>query len=181
MAINVSPLQLMDPGFSAQVLDILDRHRIPTTRIILEISESALMQDVDSCRQQLLELSARGVQISLDDFGVGFSSLARLKQLPIDELKIDRAFVSDIHRNEVDVSIISAIVALAAILGLRVVAEGVENERQLRTVEQLGCAQSQGYLHDPPLSGQVFLARHGRSGSYVAGERLNPAGAPARG
>jgi EAL domain-containing protein (putative c-di-GMP-specific phosphodiesterase class I) len=161
VAVNVSPLQLRRADFAQRVLDCLIQQGVPADRLILEITESNLIEDAEATRIQLLALHAAGIRISLDDFGTGFSNLARLKQLPVHELKIDRSFVSDVDRNEVDPSIIVAIVAMASILGVRVVAEGVERESQLRVLERLGCNETQGYLHAPPISGERFLAGFG--------------------
>lgn len=159
VAVNVSPLQLRRADFAQRLLDCLAQQGVPADRLILEITESNLIEDAEVTRAQLLALHAAGIRISLDDFGTGFSNLARLKQLPVDELKIDRSFVSDVDRNEVDPSIIAAIVAMASILCLRVVAEGVERESQLGVLERLGCNETQGYLHAPPISGELFLTR----------------------
>ncbi|MFL0338558.1 putative bifunctional diguanylate cyclase/phosphodiesterase [Stenotrophomonas maltophilia] len=167
VAVNVSPLQLRSADFAQRLLDCLAQQGVPANRLILEITESNLIEDAEATRTQLLALHAAGVRISLDDFGTGFSNLARLKQLPVDELKIDRSFVSDVDRNEVAPSIIVAIVAMASILGIRVVAEGVERASQLSVLERLGCNETQGYLHAPPISGERFLTRFGTPAARV--------------
>lgn len=159
VAVNVSPLQLRRADFAQRLLDCVAQQGVPADRLIVEITESNVIEDAEATRTQLLALHAAGIRISLDDFGTGFSNLARLKQLPVDELKIDRSFVSDVDRNEVDPSIIAAIVAMASILGVRVVAEGVERDCQLGVLERLGCNETQGYLHAPPISGERFLVR----------------------
>ncbi|WP_303635511.1 putative bifunctional diguanylate cyclase/phosphodiesterase [Stenotrophomonas tuberculopleuritidis] len=161
VAVNVSPLQLQRADFAQRVLDCLTQQCMPAHRLILEITESHMIESAGTAQSQLLMLRSAGVRISLDDFGVGFSNLARLKQLRVHELKIDRSFVSDVDRNQIDASIIEAIVAMASTLGLRVVAEGVERESQLCVLERLGCNETQGYLHAPPTSGDRFLARFG--------------------
>lgn len=167
-AVNVSPLQLRCADFAQWVLDCLAQQDVPADRMILEITESNLIEDAEATLTQLRALHAAGIRISLDDFGTGFSNLARLKQLPVDELKIDRSLVSDVDRNEVDPSIIVAIVAMASLLGVRVVAEGVERESQLSVLERLGCNETQGYLHAPPISGERFLTRFGTPPARVA-------------
>ncbi|CAM0122905.1 diguanylate cyclase [Stenotrophomonas geniculata] len=162
VAVNVSPLQLECARFAQRALDCLVWYGVPSDQVVLEVTESTAIKDVDIAESQLATLAAAGVQISLDDFGTGFSSLARLRQLPLRELKIDRAFVAGVDRNEVDPSIIAAIVGIGNALKLRVVAEGVEREEQLQLLRTLGCHQTQGYLHAPPISGDLFLARFGR-------------------
>lgn len=161
VAVNISPLQLRCERFSQRVLECAAWYGIPNNQLTLEITESHFIEDGDAAKAQLLRLAAAGIQISLDDFGTGFSSLARLKHLPVHELKIDRAFVNEADRNEIDPSIIAAIVAIATILEVRVVAEGVERTEQLSILRRLGCGQTQGFLHAPPISGELFLSRFG--------------------
>lgn len=163
MAINVSPQQLQRPGFYAAVCSALGDNRIPADRLVLEVTESALMHDPEACLKLLYNLFGLGVQISLDDFGTGFSSLARLKQMPVHEVKIAREFIDDLDRSEVDRSIVSAIIDIATSLDLRVVAEGVEREGQRQQLQHLGCDQTQGYLHSPPIRADLFMDRFGPS------------------
>ncbi|MDQ1109347.1 EAL domain-containing protein (putative c-di-GMP-specific phosphodiesterase class I) [Stenotrophomonas rhizophila] len=168
IAVNVSPLQLQRPGFYSNVCRALSDNRVPADLLVLEITESALMRDVDACMKQLFSLFGLGVQISLDDFGTGFSSLARLKQLPVQEVKIAREFIRELDRNEVDQSIVAAVIGMAASMDLRVVAEGVETEGQLQRLVQLRCDQTQGYLHAPPIRADLFLRQLGPLTSPVA-------------
>ncbi|MCF7752177.1 EAL domain-containing protein [Bacillus subtilis subsp. subtilis] len=161
MAINVSPQQLQRPGFYAAVCGALGDNRIPADRLVLEVTESALMHDPDACLKQLYNLFGLGVQVSLDDFGTGFSSLARLKQMPVHEVKIAREFIEELDRSEVDRSIVAAIIGMARSLELRVVAEGVEREGQAWQLQRLGCDQTQGYLHSPPIRAELFMHRFG--------------------
>lgn len=161
VSVNVSPLQLHQRDFCAQVREALHRHGIPAEKLTLEVAESCLMQQIEDCRETLSALSADGVQIALDAFGVGLTSLARIKRLPVSEVKIDPVFIAEIDSNPVDSNIVSTIVTLGAILGFRVVAEGVERQEQLRAIELLACDQSQGSFHAPPISGSLFGRRFG--------------------
>jgi EAL domain-containing protein (putative c-di-GMP-specific phosphodiesterase class I) len=161
IAVNISPIQLQCREFCGQVRDALHRNGIAAEKLTLEVNESSLMQQLYACRDTLSDLYADGVQFALDDFGVRFTSLARLKRLPVSEVKIDRVFVAEVDSNPVDSDIVSTIVTLGAILGLRVVAEGVERQEQLRAIELLACDQSQGLIHAPPVSGSLFQRRFG--------------------
>ncbi|HEL7750729.1 putative bifunctional diguanylate cyclase/phosphodiesterase [Stenotrophomonas maltophilia] len=162
IAVNVSVLQLQCPEFCDEVRAALRRYSLPPERLILEITESFAMQHLSACMESLCDLYADSVQISLDDFGCGFSSLARMKRLPLAEVKIDKSFVNEIDKSEVDADICSTIITLGGILGLRVVAEGVERREQLLVLERLGCDQVQGYLHGPSVAGSMFHAVYGR-------------------
>ena len=113
-------------------------------QFIMELTESMVMHDVDSTFHSLTALKNLGLSLSLDDFGTGYSSLSYLRRFPIDELKIDRSFINDIHTNPDDAAIAGAIIAMARSLGLSVVAEGVENKEQATLLSSLGCDQVQG-------------------------------------
>lgn len=157
MAVNVSPRQLQRPGFYALVCAALGDHGIPADRLVLEVTESELMDNPEVCLRQLFSLFGLGVQISLDDFGTGFSCLGRLKQMPVHELKIAREFLQELDGNAMDHSIVAAIIGMATRMELRVVAEGVEREEQRLWLQQMGCDQTQGYLHAPPINATLFL------------------------
>jgi EAL domain-containing protein (putative c-di-GMP-specific phosphodiesterase class I) len=118
-----------------------------------------VMQDADTTRMVLVALKTLGPSLSLDDFGTGYSSLSYLRRFPIDELKIDRSFVNDIHTSEDDAAIAAAIVAMARSLGLSVVAEGVERKEQAALLAQIGCNQAQGYLYARPMAAAAMLER----------------------
>jgi diguanylate cyclase (GGDEF)-like protein/PAS domain S-box-containing protein len=150
MAVNLSAYQIAQPELTANVRLALLASGLRPDRLILEITESSLMSNGVSVTTVLHDLKALGVQLAIDDFGTGYSSLSYLKQFPVDQLKIDRTFVSGLGRDPKDLAIVAAIVALAAGLQLEVVAEGVETELQQRELLGLGCAIGQGYHFGRP-------------------------------
>jgi EAL domain-containing protein (putative c-di-GMP-specific phosphodiesterase class I)/GGDEF domain-containing protein len=131
---------------------------VPASSIGLEITESALIHDIEHTTNLLFELKAMGFHLSIDDFGTGYSSLAYLRRFPIDELKIDRMFIHGMTESIQDEQIVQSIIGLAHNFGLPVVAEGVEEERTLKALEQLGCDQIQGYLFARPMPGDRLIA-----------------------
>jgi EAL domain-containing protein (putative c-di-GMP-specific phosphodiesterase class I) len=148
--VNVSGHELVRPGFAERVTRALAAAGLPTDAVTLELTESVLMSDPETAVAALNSLRALGVQLSIDDFGTGYSSLAYLRELPVDELKVDRAFIARAELTGRDLALVSTIMELGHILGLRVVAEGIENQAQLDAVRRLGCALGQGYhLHRP--------------------------------
>ncbi len=151
VAVNVSAHQLKG-GVAQQIADVLDRCRLESRYLEIEITEYSLVEALESNVAQLSVLRARGVEVAVDDFGTGLSSLAYLKRLPIDKLKIDRSFVKDLPDSRDDAAIAKAIVTLAHSLGLRVVAEGIETEAQQDYLRGLGCELGQGYLLSRPLA-----------------------------
>ena len=151
IAVNVSARQFHQDAFVTQVLAALDRSGANPQRLKLELTESLLIDDVDSLIGKMSTLKARGVGFSLDDFGTGYSSLAYLKRLPIDQLKIDQSFVRDVLTDSNDASIARTIVALGQSLGLSVIAEGVETEAQRDFLVRHECFAYQGYLFSRPL------------------------------
>ena len=158
MAINLSALQLKDTNLPALVQQQLQIHALPPDLIELEVTESVAMQDPQESIHNLLALKALGVSLAIDDFGTGYSSLAYLRLLPIDRLKMDRAFVSDIGVNATGDVICGATIALAHALHLELVAEGVETERQRDYLQGQGCDTLQGYLYGKPMAQQQALA-----------------------
>ncbi|MEY2655859.1 MAG: hypothetical protein RLZZ524_2887 [Pseudomonadota bacterium] len=156
VSFNISAREMGEPDFVDAVIDILQRTGVPVRRLKLELTESALLGDVDDIAARMHRLRAHGVSFSLDDFGTGFSSLAYLKRLPFDQLKIDRSFVRDILEDNVDAHLSRAIVALAASLGLSVVAEGVELAAQGEMLRTFGCSRFQGFLFGEPMSAEAF-------------------------
>ena len=129
---------------------LLEETGVPGEYVELELTESTVMRDVDRFVTELHKLRALGVSIAIDDFGTGYSSLAYLQRLPIDTLKVDKAFVRELSMRPSHVSIAAAIVSLARSLGLKVVAEGVETEAQYKHLIGLGCTEYQGYLFSRP-------------------------------
>jgi diguanylate cyclase (GGDEF)-like protein/PAS domain S-box-containing protein len=154
IGINVAAAQLKHDGFVAQVAAMLDRYRIAPARLELEITENVLLdRGVDMIAKSLDALHRLGVRIALDDFGTGYASLIHLKRFPVDRLKIDRSFIDDVETSPDSAAISRAIIGLAHSLGLDVVAEGVETERQLAFLREQGCGYGQGYLFGEPLEG----------------------------
>ncbi len=159
LAVNMSARQFRLDDLSERVAAIVQRTGVDPRQIVLELTESMVMQDVDTTRMSLVALKSLGLSLSLDDFGTGYSSLSYLRRFPIDELKIDRSFINDIHSNEDDAAIASAIVAMAHSLGLAVVAEGVECKEQADLLAGIGCSQAQGYFYARPMPAHTFLER----------------------
>ena len=147
---------------SSTVAATLDEFAIDPGAVCLEITERVVVQEIDTTRRTLARLKDIGVQIAIDDFGTGYSALTYLKSLPVDTLKIDRAFVRDLGTNTRDLAIVQAIVDLAHALGLEVVAEGVETAAAARALLDLGCHRAQGFLLSRPLDSaamESLLAR----------------------
>jgi diguanylate cyclase (GGDEF)-like protein len=158
VSVNVSPRQLQSPDF-LDVLDAaLERNQVPPGGLMLEITESLLVQESVDVLMRLQSLQERGVLLALDDFGTGYSSLSYLNRFPIQVLKIDRSFVNGMDGDAERLSVLNAINALASSLGLRVVAEGVELESQAVQLEAMGCQYGQGYLFGKPRPVDRFLA-----------------------
>lgn len=158
IAVNLSAQQFRDDRLEELVLSTLQRHQLPAQNLILEVTESTAMHDVNVSLHTLRQLAAHGIQISIDDFGTGYSSLLYLKRMPANELKIDRGFISDLEQDQNDAAIVTAIVALGNSLGLRIVAEGVETEQQRDFLVSLGCNDLQGYLLGRPVPPEQFIA-----------------------
>ena len=140
-----------DEKFPAQVRKTIQKHQINPKNLKLELTESSLLEGIEENATTMSLLKKDGVQLSLDDFGTGYSSLQYLKQLPLDELKIDRSFVKDITSDNQDRSIVKTIITLAESVGMSVLAEGVETEEQLEVLLKNGCQRFQGYLFGSPL------------------------------
>jgi diguanylate cyclase (GGDEF)-like protein/PAS domain S-box-containing protein len=158
IAVNVSAHQFRQSSFVNEILAIVDRTGANPSRLKLELTESVVVDNVEDVIAKMAALKAEGVLFSLDDFGIGYSSLSYLKQFPLDELKIDRSFVRDILVDANDAVIAKTIVALAQSLGLGVIAEGVENEAQRDFLDHAGCRSWQGYYFCRPLPVAEFEA-----------------------
>src|SRR5207248_11079044 len=156
LSVNLSARQLSAGSFATSVSDAIRRNGLEPASLSFEITESALMEDVEFSIESLVGLQALGVRLAVDDFGTGYSSLAYLKRLPLDSLKIDRAFVDGLGTDRNDSAIVAAGVAMAGALGRGVTAEGVETDRQLEELRHLGCDCAQGYRFAQPLSAIDF-------------------------
>ncbi|NDI85146.1 EAL domain-containing protein [Undibacterium sp. B2R-29] len=158
MAINVSQAQFSHPLFMQSLHKALQDTKAPPEFVELEITESMAMKDPDLLIKTLHQIKQLGVNISIDDFGTGFSSLSHLQKLDVDKLKIDRAFVNDIQQDASEGSIAKMIVQLGQNLGLTIIAEGVENQMQANTLQEYGCFLAQGYFYAKPLTQQDLRA-----------------------
>ena len=147
VSVNISPLQLKQKGFASSVVEAAAQFRAGTLE--LELTESVLMENMEQNIQKLQKLNELGVDIVIDDFGTGYSSLSYLAKLPVSTLKIDRSFIYDLEKSPKNMSIVTAILSLAHSLNLKVIAEGVETEQQLRLLQSLKCDEIQGYIFSP--------------------------------
>ena len=157
VAVNVSPLQLLDEAFPAQVIETLRRHGLAHASLTLEITESAAVMHMDQANAHIQQLREQGVEVALDDFGTGFSSLNMLRSLPLHTVKIDRSLIDPMPASDA-VAVVKAICDLAAVLRLDVVAEGVETAAHAQAARDAGCHALQGYLYAHPLSAQEATA-----------------------
>ena len=151
LRINVSPSQLVTRGFVSSVAETIDEFGIDGGSVCLEITERAVVRDIEITRRALEELKEIGVQIAIDDFGTGYAVLSHLKSLPVDALKIDTSFVRDLGTSPGDLAIVRSIIGLAKAFDLQVVAEGVETPAAALTLMRHGCQRAQGYLLSRPL------------------------------
>ncbi|WP_369974160.1 putative bifunctional diguanylate cyclase/phosphodiesterase [Mycobacterium sp. 3519A] len=175
LRINVSPVQLVTDGFVDTVADIIAEFGLDGGSVCLEITESVVVQDIETTRITLAGLKRAGLQVAIDDFGTGYSVLSHLKSLPVDTLKIDRSFVRDLGSDPGDLAIVRAIIALAEAFGLQLVAEGVETETAALTLLRHGCYRAQGFLLSRPVAGDVMeslLARGRIPVDFSAAQRL---------
>ncbi len=156
MAINVSARQLRDPHCCDKMLERLGRTGVPLSALELEVTETGLLTDLEANRRTLERLYQRGVSIAIDDFGTGYSSLAYLRHLPVNTLKIDRAFVEQLSEDPADQAIVQAIIAMAHSLGVEVVAEGVDTDERAALLTRLGCDIGQGFLFGRPVPAEQF-------------------------
>jgi diguanylate cyclase (GGDEF)-like protein len=157
VSVNLSPKQIYDNSLPPFVHKILAENKVDPKHIELEITETALANDFSVVLKTLQQLKKSGLSISVDDFGTGYSSLAYLKRLPVDYLKIDRSFVEDIVTDENDKAIVTAVIAMAHSLKLKVIAEGVENKEQLAFLAEKKCDAVQGYLFSKPIKLEYFI------------------------
>jgi diguanylate cyclase (GGDEF)-like protein len=174
LAVNLSALSIAGTTLSTQLDRLIERFGLTAASLTLEMTETMLMRDERAAILQLETLRGRGYGLSLDDFGTGYSSLSYLKRFPVDELKIDRAFVTDLERGGRDAALTAAIIALSRELGLKVVAEGVETRAQSEFLLKRGCRVQQGYLFSKPVPAAAF-AQLLRTGSMAPLDAAPPA------
>ncbi|MCQ9376611.1 bifunctional diguanylate cyclase/phosphodiesterase [Methyloversatilis sp. XJ19-49] len=156
VAVNVSARQFHQSDFVDELAAIVARTGADPARLKLELTESLVIEDIDKTVRRMQQIKAQGIALSLDDFGTGFSSLSCLKRLPLDQIKVDQVFVRDLASDPDDEAIVQAIVTMGRILGLDVIAEGVETIAQRDRLREFGCLRYQGYLFAPPLAPDEF-------------------------
>lgn len=169
VSVNVSAKQFRNWNFASSVAAALEKTGLDPGYLELELTESMLVDDIDQAIEIMNQLKELGVMLSIDDFGSGYSSLSYLKRLPVDYLKIDRSFVTDMEKNHSDLAIISAITEVASSLGIKVVVEGVENEQQFGLLKEKGCHIMQGYLFSRPVNSETFERLVVKSRQYMRG------------
>ena len=170
LSFNISPLQLRDASFGLRVLSILDETGLPAKRLELEITENALVRDLNTAQQALAPLRQAGVRVSLDDFGTGYSSLYHLRNFKIDRIKIDRSFVDSMSREIESAAIVRALIGLGRGLGVQITAEGIERPETMAALIHEGCAQGQGFLFSPALQAAAAAALF-KSNSHQLGHK----------
>jgi len=154
--VNISGRQLQHPGLADDVMAALEDSGLAPDRLVLEITESVIMQDTESTLRKLRALKAIGVRLAIDDFGTGYSSLSYLQRFPIDILKLDKTFIDGVGRGGTDAALARTIIALGDMLHLRTVAEGVETVQQRDELLAFGCDLAQGYVFAKPLEADVL-------------------------
>lgn len=173
VAVNLSPLQIKNPDFVQNVLGVLSETGFPPDKLVLEITEGALMEHSENTLATLLALREHHIQIALDDFGTGYSSMNYLKRLPINHIKVDQSFVRGLQDNKENLAIVRAIISLAKNLGFSVTAEGIESLHQAQILKYFGCETLQGYYFSEPVTIQEMLALTDKQWSIQA---LKPPG-----
>jgi EAL domain-containing protein (putative c-di-GMP-specific phosphodiesterase class I) len=168
LAVNLSPRQFRQADLLQQVREALHDSGLPAEHLELEITEGALIENLEQTQATLGALKGLGLKLAIDDFGTGYSSLAYLRRFPLDKLKVDQSFMRGVPEDQANLEIVATIVGLARNLKLCVLAEGVETGEQLQALRQLGCDQCQGYLFSRPLSA-VQLAHWLRSDHQSVG------------
>ena len=160
ISINLSTLQFKNPSLARNIINILEKYNIPPSLVILEITETTVMKDIEMAQKTIGELRSYGFKIAIDDFGTGYSSLGYLKKFLFDHLKIDISFIKEIVQNPQDRVIVGAIVSIAKALSLQTIAEGIETLDQLEIVQEMGCEMGQGYLWDAPLKPELIQEKY---------------------
>jgi EAL domain-containing protein (putative c-di-GMP-specific phosphodiesterase class I) len=152
ISVNLSPVQFRHPNLLGSIVSALANANLSPSRLELEITEGALLDDTDTVLETLSKLKSLGIKVSMDDFGTGYSSLSYLQKFPFDKIKIDQSFVRSINTNSDSAAIVRAVTALGQSLGMVTIAEGVETPEQLEQIARDGCQQVQGYLTGRPLT-----------------------------
>ena len=173
ISVNVSAVQFNHAGFIQQVESAIQQSGCDATKLCIELTESSVMSNIDEAIIKMHQIKAMGVSLAIDDFGTGYSSLSALKNLPLNELKIDRSFVKDFTKNPIDLTIVQTILQMGKNLNLRIVAEGVETEGQLAYLSNYGCNIFQGYFFAKPCSVEQF-----ENGLSAANVGKSPPAAP---
>ncbi len=175
MAVNISAIQLSQLDFLKEISEITRKHGVSTASLDLELTESLLLKDTEKTLLMVKAVKQMGVKLSIDDFGTGYSSLSYLKRLNADQLKIDRSFIKDIPYDQDSISITRAIIHMSHDLGLKIVAEGVENNKQYDLLEAMGCDFSQGYYFSRPVDPDTFykLLKENGNRNRKAGNLVN--------
>ncbi len=184
ISVNLSPRQFQENGLLSQVAAALDATGLPSELLMFEITETTVMEDLSGAREVMKKLNRLGVRLAIDDFGTGHSSLAYLKQFPVHEVKVDRAFVQGVAEDPVDSAIVRAVIDVANAMGISALAEGVETKNQAAALTLLGCQVGQGFYFSQPLRAADFdelLVRHfapnpGPSAPALIGEGVNAPG-----
>jgi EAL domain-containing protein (putative c-di-GMP-specific phosphodiesterase class I) len=157
IAVNIASKDLMQPEFVEYVVEQLTSRQLPPALLVLECREDALLQDPTQALAMLNRFSELGVTLALDDFGTGYTSLGMLREMPIDQVKVDCQFISDIHRSDAQAAVTGAIIDMAKNMQWQVVAEGVEEQAAAETLARMGCQRGQGYYFSRPFALKGFL------------------------
>jgi EAL domain-containing protein (putative c-di-GMP-specific phosphodiesterase class I) len=168
IAVNLSMRDLHDSELTETVAGLLRRWQVAPSRLVVEITENGLMADPGRALHTISALRLMGIRIAIDDFGTGYSSLAYLKRLPVDELKIDRSFIRELATDDHDLAIVRSTIGLGHDLGLRIVAEGIEDAATWERLHRLGCDVAQGYYIGRPMSASALVASLARSETAMA-------------
>jgi EAL domain-containing protein (putative c-di-GMP-specific phosphodiesterase class I) len=165
IAMNFSPRQISDANLAKRIRALLDKVSFPPHRLVVEITESAVVQRLDDAKSTLKSLRRLGVRIALDDFGTGYSGLYHLRELELDTIKIDRSFVGQMLDKPEEARIVKAMLSLSRALGLNTTAEGIENHKAVEMLKKLGCDAGQGYLFGTPEPASMVTAALNESGA----------------
>jgi EAL domain-containing protein (putative c-di-GMP-specific phosphodiesterase class I) len=168
IAVNLSVRNLDDPGLLHRIEELCATWGLPAESLEFEITESALMEHPAVAKAAIAALRARGSKIYIDDFGTGYSSLSYLVSLPVHSLKVDQSFVVEMTKSREALSVVTSVVSMAHALGLRVVAEGVENSEQLEQLRRMGCDEAQGYYIGRPVPAESFRQQFGQPQDLAA-------------